>query len=99
MLAVDSAKSGNQKVQVLRAVTFSLIGKGTPKVTLLKGLSSFSTFFYPACLFGAQHFLPSFFLSVGTEIGTRALPGLILGVPCPQGPSLWWCSVEVCQLT
>ena len=49
MLALDSAESGNQKVQVLRAVTFNLIGKGTPKVTHLKGLSSFSTFF-TACL-------------------------------------------------
>lgn len=55
MLALDSAKSGNQKVQVLRAVTFNSIGKGTPKVTLLKGLSSSSTFLYNMSS-GAQHF-------------------------------------------
>ena len=45
MLTLHSAASGNQKVQVLRAATFNLIGKGTPKVTPLKGLPSFSTFF------------------------------------------------------
>lgn len=77
MLALDSAKSGNLKVQVLRAVTFNSIGKGTPKVTLLKGLSSFST-----CLnsmsFGAQHFLISFFFSVGTEVGALGFSHLTL---------------------
>lgn len=70
MLALDSAKSGNLKVQVLRAVTFNSIGKGTPKVTLLKGLSSFST-----CLnsmsFGAQHFLVFLFQCGNRSWSTR----------------------------
>lgn len=56
MLALDSAESGNQKVQVLRAVTFNLIEEGTPKVTPLKGLSSFSAFF-TACLLELSIFL------------------------------------------
>lgn len=68
MLALDFAKSGNQKVQVLRAVTFNSLGKGTPKVTLLKGLSSFSTFLHSVS-FGAQHFLVSFFFGVITKVG------------------------------
>ena len=55
MLALHSAGSGNQKVQVLRAATFNLIGKGTPKVTPLKGLSSFSTFF-TVCLWSSAFF-------------------------------------------
>ena len=72
MLALHSAGSGNQKVQVLRAATFNLIGKGTPKVTPLKGLSSFSTFF-TVCLWSSAFLLCcyySFFGSVGTEVGT-----------------------------
>ena len=70
MLALDSATSGNQKVQALRAVTFNSIGKGTPKVTLLKGLSSFSTFLYSTS-FGAQHFLVFLFQCGNPSWNTR----------------------------
>ena len=63
MLALHSAGSGNQKVQVLRAATFNLIGKGTPKVTPLKGLSSFSTFF-TVCLWSSAFFFVVIILSL-----------------------------------
>lgn len=82
MLALDSAESGNQKVQVLRAVTFNLIGKGTPKVTHLKGLSSFSTFF-TKCLLELSIFLV-FLFQCGNRVRTLGFSHLTLQVPCPQ---------------
>lgn len=92
MLALDSAKSGNQKGQVLRAVTFNSAGKGTPKVTLLKGLSSVATFSYSTS-FGLLYssIMWSFFLGVGTL-------GFSLGFAqaLSFGPSTWYPSIEVC---
>lgn len=78
MLALDSAKSGNQKGQVLRAVTFNSPGKGTPKVTLLQGLSSFAAFSYSMVFwsFTQQHVLVFLFWCGNT----RLLTGLCM---CP----------------
>lgn len=101
MLALDSAKSGNQKVQVLRAVTFNSIGKGTPKVTLLRGLSSFSTFLHSTS-FGAQHFFFFFlvflFQCENRSWNTRGF-SLASESALSSVPSTWQHSTEVCQLT
>lgn len=80
MLASDSVKSGNQKVQVLRAVTFNLIGKGPPKVTLLKALSSFLTFFTQCAFQRSARFshIPSL---CGTDVGTWMVLSWLLECP------------------
>lgn len=80
MLASDSVKSGNQKVQVLRAVTFNLIGKGPPKVTLLKALSSFLTFFTQCAFQCSARFshIPSL---CGTDVGTWMVLSWLLECP------------------
>lgn len=94
MLALDSAKSGNQKVQVLRAVTFNSIGKGTPKVTLLKGLSSFSTFLH-SLSFGAQHFLVLLFRCENRSWNSRVFSLMSVSALSPV-PSSGEHSIGVC---